>query len=706
MSYFNRQSNQSSKFWLDFDSLGKTVDVLTGKVSKKADLVKLISVRRSIANFVRIVTGKDIPVTFSSGNQSYTNGEKVVISAQISNDDFDPTVGLALHEASHCLLTDFKTLPKLVANPPAKLVDRVKNERGLDYLAAKAYVSNYMKDLTNIIEDRRIDNYIFKNAPGYKGYYHALYNKYFNDPIVDKGLLSATYRKENWESYIFRIANLTNANKSLTALKGLQEIWDLIDLKNIGRFNDTKQIVQLAEEVFNIIENNIPQAPPKSTEDQESDDTQDGDGKAPNGQDGEQQESDDNNENGTAPKGSGDEDSDDDEDQDDEDQDGSGGSGDEDSDLENEDIDGDGDGADASASDSAPAELSKSDVDALKKAIAKQQQFIDGQIEKEDLNQTEESQMEAVEKADASYEQVAHAMGKAHGSPDGQKVMVAKKLTRQLIESRVFDDVLAVHANSEITEAVAAGMRMGAILGKKLQVRQEVRDTKFTRQNVGKIDRRLIAQAGAGIENIFEQTFVSKYNPSIIHISIDASGSMGGSRFKNSIKCAVAIAKACSMIENLDCVISTRGTADIPGNSSVPAVLIAYDSRVDSINKIVSLFPHLECNCSTPEGLCFEAIMKMIPAGSATLQSYFVNFSDGSPGFSGASFRYSGDSALQHTKKQVQRMREKNIKVISYFIDGHNMDDFKVMYGRDSQFIDTNNIPAVAKTMNAKFLEG
>ena len=48
---------------------------------------------------------------------------------------------------------------------------------------------------------------------------------------------------------------------------------------------------------------------------------------------------------------------------------------------------------------------------------------------------------------------------------------------------------------------------------------------------------------------------------------------------------------------------------------------------------------------------------------------------------------------------------------MSYFVgDGdydrsRNMEDFKTMYGKSSEFIDLTNVVQIAKSMNAKFLE-
>ena len=107
---------------------------------------------------------------------------------------------------------------------------------------------------------------------------------------------------------------------------------------------------------------------------------------------------------------------------------------------------------------------------------------------------------------------------------------------------------------------------MGTILGKKLQVRGESRDTKWTRLNSGRIDKRLISELGFGNEKVFNTTFVESYSDAFLHISVDASGSMGGNKWINTMTCVSAIAKACSMINNVDCVISFRSTQSTDGS--------------------------------------------------------------------------------------------------------------------------------------------
>ena len=112
---------------------------------------------------------------------------------------------------------------------------------------------------------------------------------------------------------------------------------------------------------------------------------------------------------------------------------------------------------------------------------------------------------------------------------------------------------------------------------------------------------------------------------------------------------------------------------------------------------------------TTPEGLCYQAIMDKISSGSNERESYFLNFSDGMPMFSNSTIRYYNEQAVKHTKKMMKEIRGKGVKVLSYFIGGNyertsNQEDFKSMYGSDAKFIDVTSVGAVAKTMNKKFL--
>ena len=78
-------------------------------------MIEMASVQSAISNFVRILTKKDIPVEYYSydNGDSMTNGKNITISSRINESNIDSVVGLALHEGSHCLLTDFNFIKKI-----------------------------------------------------------------------------------------------------------------------------------------------------------------------------------------------------------------------------------------------------------------------------------------------------------------------------------------------------------------------------------------------------------------------------------------------------------------------------------------------------------------------------------------------------------------------------------------------------------------
>jgi nitric oxide reductase activation protein len=264
--------------------------------------------------------------------------------------------------------------------------------------------------------------------------------------------------------------------------------------------------------------------------------------------------------------------------------------------------------------------------------------------------------------------------------------------------------------NPASMRGVQQGIIIGTMLGRKLQIRSEVKTTKFTRLQKGKIDKRLLASIGFQGENLFYQTTTDKYKNAHLHVTVDASSSME-TKWEKTMTTLVAIAKAVSMINNVTLSISFRsGVSKDRGGYETPYIVLAYDSRKDKFNKIVQLFPLLFPHGSTPEGLAFQAIIKHIPASTHEMDSYFVNLSDGEPAF-GVS--YYGNVAAEHTKKQINKIREIGVSVLSYFVECNNTNSklseknsnlFRTMYGKDAQFVDVQNVVQIAHTLNKMFL--
>ena len=685
MNYNNNFNNSS--FWLSDNFLNDDIDVLTGEVSKDntAHLIRLASYRRAIANFVNLVTGKDIPVTFNQRGDSYTDGERVVISANLNEKEFDSAVGLALHEGSHIKLTNFDTLKDLLHSAnmviPKSIKEMVKDKYGCEDWAADNYIVSKVKMLLNIIEDRRIDNFIFTSAPGYKGYYHALYNKYFNDKVIDKALASKEYRELDWDSYMFRICNITNENRDLNALPEFMNIWNTIDLRCISRLKSSDEALEGAFDVFRIVERNIPTPTDSDCEDGnceggesensscDSDNmSNEGSGGECNTPSGEANDDGSKAEGGEAKKSSG------------------------------------GQRGGCTPTDDLP-ELSNAQKAKVKRAIQKQEDFLEGDIRKKKITKADYKKLQSLEESGSEIKEVGKDYESYYHSKGGTTdVIVIKNFTQRVIDSGNISNIVSrTYEKDDMQDNVNAGLRLGRMLGNKLKVRSEERNTKFTRLESGKIDKRLIASLGFGAERIFTQTMCDKYNPANIHLSIDASGSMGGTKWNKTQIAAVAIAKAASMIDNIHVQISYRTT-----QNQVPLVLMAYDSRTDKINKIQRLFKHLSPGGLTPEGLCFEAIKDIMVQSSANMDSYFINFSDGEPYANPKGFYYGGEPAAEHTRKRVNDIKKMGIKVLSYFISSkgdYGSRNFQMMYGRDAETIDVNALIQLAKTLNKLFLK-
>ena len=645
----------ASSYW--FDAIDTDFNY---KVNNKrhVDHTKLASAQRAIGNFVNIVTGKQIPVRFQNNGDSYTDGRSVTIGSKIEDKNFDSTVGLALHEGSHIALTNFNLLDSLsIGSRFHSHIAMRGGDPDMDMVESDILK---VKDLFNWVEDRRIDYHIYTSAPGYRKYYESMYEKYFNAKIVDKALKSNEKTDEDWDSYMFRIINLTNPNRRVDALEVLPQIWDLIDLKNINRLKTSEDALNVAIEVYKLIRKQV-------NESQSKKQTKTPVGSNPGDCKGKEQKT----------KGS---------------QNGNCGAA--DTKAEND-------------------ELSQREKERLVKQIAKQEDFVNGNTKKIGRLSKKDTQIVKSLK-DSGTENNPVNTNMSAGPMYNVDCIVIKKMTYSVMchMDTIFDSY-SLQRGSESKSyygpgtGVQEGIILGKQLGKKLQLRNEEKSLKSTRLNTGKIDRRLISQLGFQNANVFHRIVTDRYKNFFIHISIDASGSMGGQRFQNAIKSAVAIAQAASMTTGIRVQISLRGTSNLNGNTEKTVTVYAYDSAVDKMSKIKSYFPYLRTFGCTPEGLSFKSILPYIKADAKGDESIFINYSDGCPSsVSGAAWGYSG---IEFTKKVVNEMKELGISVLSYYIDGksdgYSADYFRRMYGKNSEFIDTCNLTQISKSMNNKFLE-
>ena len=261
-----------SSFWMDKDDWGTALPAqrsLHGRGGASlVELIKLNAYRKAVVNFVKIISKKDIPVMWY-GDQSFTNGKAICLSSNIDAKNFDVVVGLALHEASHVLLTDFEVLnstfkPKPFAMTP--LADKVKEmaiKIDKHFATSVWSATQFIHGIHNWIEDRRIDHFVFSTSPGYKAYYHKLYDHYWNTKDVIRGIRSSRYRdSSNLDSWEFHIYNLLSPAIDLNALKGLKEVYAAIDLNNPQRWTSVEDTIETTLQVIEVILANATAIPP------------------------------------------------------------------------------------------------------------------------------------------------------------------------------------------------------------------------------------------------------------------------------------------------------------------------------------------------------------------------------------------------------------------------------------------------------------
>lgn len=742
------KTEQHSSYWLDKDLFGD--DDWKGQ-SRGADdydistIARYAAVRRAISNFVSILSGKNVPVEFSAGQDSYTDGETVVISAEADPEKFDTMVGLSLHEASHILLSKFHFLQYIEVHKKnyshrlyRPVMNTILSGRSADFattffprelrLTLPAWnfntydgFSEYcdtvisaiddIKCLMNILEDRRIDKYVYTNAGGYRPYYQAMYEKYFFTNEIEKNLrFNPEWRKLTVENYINRLLLFFHPAADPDALPGLRGIIEKMDINTIDRvgpehdrvnknnkypiyqdipsFDNTPVLWQEACKLYSMIIKLAAQAEKEKKEGEQGE----GSGTPSS-----------TNQNKMVQKAS-----------------------------ENDDIlDG------LPNLDIAPQSFEETPVEKDVKGKGNKAEEVDGKYNEKkgnkDLEDAKKMLNGEVKKKKMTKQMRASvtALEEAAGemvdiSGDGipkAKCLVTRRLTEKLMDQDWFIFGRSNYSWNGAAAAIAAGKRMGQILVQRLQVRNDPMMTKQTRLPQGGLDRRLLAQLGMDITSVFQKSRTDIHRPAMLHLSLDASGSMSGRKWEKVRTVAVALAYLGSKMRNVDTVISIRG-----GNV-IPIVSVIFDSRRDQLSKFYKLFACINPNGATPEGLCFKATMDLITENAKTHDVYFINFSDGEPSFfvypdaeidgkrPGRANRYTGlsyggEKAYRHTRQMVKLIKEHGVKVLSYFIsenvirENTNMsaatirNTFRQMYGEDAVFVNIQNAGEVLVTLN------
>ena len=505
-------NNNYTNFWNDIQVNNGVVD--DDFVKPKVDHIALAGYRRAIANFVNIVTNRsDIKVRYQQNGDSYTDGKTVTIGSKIDEKNFDHIVGLALHEGSHILLSDFGFLRQLRQNTPHELV-----MTGEDLGFTKGQIVGHLKNMLNYVEDRRIDYYVFTTSPGYKGYYHSMYDKYFHSNAITKALRDNTFGNEpTLENYMNRIINFTNKESDLDALPELRKIYKRV-FSSVKYLDDMNGAFNVACDCLSMVYNNI-------TPITDTDGEQVGEG-GQGGQGGQGQSRNDMMDKAAKQLANGDyhgyqETMDK---------------------IQNTDWSEVKDSLDNSQvveMENPYPNLTPNQSKTLTNALNRQKDFMSGDQKKVGrLTKKDASVVNAMEESGVTQVNVGGDVQQnnyrsySKNFTGSTQVLFVKKITQQMVDDNVFPSLLqsSGYYGGRTQESVTNGKKLGTILGKKLQVRSESRTLKNSRLDSGRIDKRLIAELGFGNSKVFQTTFVENYNDAIVHISVDASGSMGGDK--------------------------------------------------------------------------------------------------------------------------------------------------------------------------------
>lgn len=671
---------QHSTFWMgaDIDDLSRMVE--NGSLDY---IERLRKVQRGVGNLIKIVTGQEIPVVYSSGQQSYTDGKSVVLSANVDPSILDAMCGTALHEASHIVKSNeaLKFLPDMhthfddfvAGTELPKLADKL----GIPLTAAKVVngqmtqetgetTVQHVQMVMNVLEDRRIDLWQYQQAPGYRPYYDAMYNEYWHSPKIDEALKSPEFRERSVENYAMFVINMTNPNWDASALPGLKEIRKIANLTESGleargdedpgfksyrrhigaQSTDLSKLPKLFVDAVKIVEIMYKNSITVHNSNSKKQEPQDGEG------------------------------------------DGAG-------DLPN--------------MDGSPAAPTRREV---AKAIARQKKFLSHDIGKADLDATSQQQLEQMEQTKATITEVE---GDFLPKNAKARVIIYRDCTKKAVQADAFPFAYGKsywssrkhgQRNPMMEEALAAGIRLGQVLAHRLRIMADEKPLTYNHQEHGRLDKRRVAALGYGADDVFSFTVIEKMKPANLWIDIDFSGSMQGEKVKSAMTLAVAVALAASKTRTLNVTIAVRD-----GGHDAANVAILYDSRRHQFGRLREILPFIDAAGGTPESLCFEAIKDEILKSYGKERKYFINLSDGEPGhgftYQGKSYTYGGEAAYKHCRMLMNEFRQSGIEVMSYYIgqSGYEHAGFKKMYGQDARFIDPKSVTAIANTINKMLLK-
>lgn len=626
-----------TRYWL-----GSWTDLLDSSHSILRDQA-YARYRAGVAQLSRIISDKPISVTWGNKSDAFSYQDNndlyhIVIPGFNTTADADCVVGLGLHEASH--ITHSKHFFRIMNDIKGDAMFRwIRGDLLQRFTTKGAITEKYMveciRSCFNILEDFRIDEIQYRKFTGYRGYYRALYQKYYDDPRVIERLADD---KRTMHNYLAHLVFCRHENFNPDLLPGMHEILEVFDYPNTQRFTNDPKIDRLAannyvptkdtipdifatvQEILCIILDNIDE-------------------------------------------------------------------------IDQNDM------------------SSPEYVLVTGKLAHEFEQVIDVQMSDEDIKKLNEGtaiDMEVVPWADKELGMAVTGVvyTNYHKQPD----------QKPFYDSR-----------SDQQDSVATGINLGKLLARRLKIMGEETDIRFNRKTHGYLDKRRLAALGHDDESVFEMIHDVKYEPVFVDVTVDASGSMTGNWY-HALQFMSTMATAALKCPKLDVRISLRDHVSggyTESNTASVRIGVIFDSRINDLAHIQRVFPKIVPSSETPEGVAFDIMLKtgaLSPV--AGKRNYFVNLSDGLPGFSAAMsvaswdehgnpkttnnhVQYGGQPAINHTRKVVKKLRE-HYRILSYFLTNGGYDaseDFRTMYGSSAETLEASNLQQIVRTLNHLFVE-
>jgi len=672
------ESKSWSSYWMDDDSYDYfydkesentkiRIDGVGGKNATMIDLAKagrLAAVRRAVGNFVRILTNDDeIVVVFNDGSDSYTDGKYVVISAESDPSKFDVLVGTSLHEGAHCVFS--QALLDMLKS--YKFEDMVIDRFGSEHITP-------VHNITNALEDRRIDSEVYRRAPGYRPYYQSMYDHHWNAKDIAKAIIrTESLRVPTIDSYMFRIINITNPAIKYMMDKHLPEfrkIYDTFGLNNILRFSNpdgtvkAEELVNCAMDIYQIILDNKVDVDAPQQQNQSGD--VDGDSIADDNL-VDSSDSSDGDDNGTQSTQSQ---------------------------MSDENIE------KAVANELGKNNLGKSDPN-VDKIMQEMIDFLNGNTKKKKITKKMDQAVKTMEESDIVVSSIM-INGQTYPYIRVPRLTASSK---SVLPLSMFSSWK--HNNSDL---VRSGRRLGQIMVDRIKIRHDSNETKFSRRPLGKIDRRLIHSLGTDNHNVFFNKVVQDYKNSIIYLTVDCSSSMYGRKWDESVILTTGLAYAATKINNFDVVVNLRYGLD-----SIWSINM-FDSRREPFSHFERWMSDFIPQNTTPESIVYDIEKDFIEGLKTTDNNvYFITMTDGGANYTPAGRNrwsyedyHNGEGAYRHCRQMLKRFREAGIECLSYFIcttgkyyrGDYEETAFKSSYGKDGVMIPMDNFSMISKTLN------